>query len=98
MYRDIEIPEPIDRQPQQRERGQTEQPPLPRDEREPILDQNRDERRTVFALGSQDYRLNNNQARMLADVGRFRVVNKNELLKQVYKGQVYAVNGDLTHV
>lgn len=98
MYRDIEIPEPIDRQPQQRERGQTEQPPLPTDEREPILDQNRDERRTVFALGSQDYRLNTNQARMLADVGRFRVVNKNDLLKQVYKGQEHAFNRDLTHL
>src|SRR5260370_7761314 len=98
MYRDIEIPEPIDRQPQQRERGEREQARLGRDEGEAIVEQDRDEGGTVFALGSQDYRLNTNQARMLGDVGRFRVVNKNDLLKQVYKGQEHAFNRDLTHL
>jgi hypothetical protein len=59
---------------------------------------NHDEQRTAYELRDKKYRLNDLEARMLSDIGKFRSVEKDDLLRGIYKGQQEAFDRDLRHL
>jgi hypothetical protein len=54
--------------------------------------------RTVYELCEKSYRLNDQEARILSDIGKFRVIEKADLLRHIYKGDLAAFDRDLRHV
>jgi hypothetical protein len=54
--------------------------------------------RVAYELRDRSYRLNDLEARMLADIGTFRATEKADLLCHVYKGDKAAFERDLTHL
>ncbi len=108
MDRDLDIPDQPDRQKPGRDvRTRPTLPALIPLEQETIVpeqiapDRENDQRhdgRAVFELRQRSYRLNNREAQVLTEVGIFRVIEKGELMKQVYRGDKASFDRDLTHL
>jgi hypothetical protein len=54
--------------------------------------------RTTYEVRDKKYRLNDREARMLTDIGKFRTIEKGDLLRRIYKGDKDAFDGDLRHL
>src|SRR5437016_3602481 len=54
--------------------------------------------RAVYELRDRTYRLNDNEGRMLLEIGRFRSIEKAALLKHVYGGNQDLFDRGLTHL
>src|SRR5580765_582854 len=59
---------------------------------------NHDEQRTAYELRDKNYRLNALETKMLSDIGKFRAIEKADLLRSIYKGQQEAFDRDLRHL
>lgn len=81
MYRDFDDSRPPDFS--LKERSVPKPPDIRTNDRQPEIHDGR----SVYELREKGYRLNDLEAQMLADVGRFRAIEKGDLLKHVYKGQ-----------
>lgn len=93
MYRDFEDSPGPDRSLTNQLRP--DQPPrIHADRCEP----EKDDQRAVYKLQDKSYRLNDLEARTLHDVGRFRVIEKIDLLRKIYKGDEKTFNRDLSHL
>src|SRR5579864_6810787 len=56
------------------------------------------DQRSLYELPEKTYRLSDLEARMLADVGKFRAIDKGDLLQHVYKGEQQSFDRDLHHL
>ena len=81
------------------ERSRQERPP-DSSKREPsdLHDRPAPDGRTVYELREKSYRLNDREARMLSDIGAFRAIEKDDLLRHIYKGEQAAFDRDLRHL
>lgn len=95
MYRDLENSHTPDASLTDRPNFHPERQPASRPDRREI---EQDNQRTVYKLQDKSYRLNELESRILHDVGRFRVVEKIDLLRRVYGGDEKTFNRDLTHL
>lgn len=87
MYRDLD-------NTTQPGRDSSERPSPSPKERQPETNDDR----TVYDLREKSYRLNDREARMLADIGKFRAVEKRDLLRNIYQGQQQSFDRDLKHI
>lgn len=62
------------------------------------LDRTATDARTTYELRDKKYRLNDREALMLTDIGKFRTIEKGDLLRHIYKGDKDAFDRDLRHV
>lgn len=94
MYRDFDDSRPQDHR--------LEEPSTRRPDRRPAQVNNPQpeihDRRSVYTLRQKSYHLNDLEARMLADVGKFRTIEKGDLLRHVYKGEQPPFDRDLRHL
>lgn len=93
MYRDFDDSRPQDHLEQRSTRQPDRRPAQVNDLQPEIHDP-----RSVYELREKSYHLNDLEARMLADVGKFRTVEKGDLLRHVYKGEQPAFDRDLRHL
>ena|SRR5579862_2436661 len=56
------------------------------------------DQRSLYELPEKTYRLSDLEARMLADVGKFRTIEKGDLLRHIYKGEQQFFDRDLRHL
>lgn len=93
MYRDIDESRAQDHSPH--ERHQTDQrPTFGPNRRQPEIE----DQRAVYEMRDKNYRLNDLEARVLTDVGKFRTIEKNDLLRHIYKADQHAFDRDLRHL
>jgi hypothetical protein len=92
MYRDLEDSRQQDHSPA--ERQQAERQSFQPNDRHPEMP----DQRNVYPLGSKSYRLNDLEARLLIDVGKFHTIEKGDLLRKVYKANQESFDRDLTHL
>jgi hypothetical protein len=57
-----------------------------------------DEQRSAYELRDKNYCLNALETKMLSDIGKFRAVEKADLLRSIYQGQQKAFDRDLRHL
>lgn len=93
MHRDFDDSRPHDHNPQDRPQADHRSPSRPEDRQPEIQDQ-----RNVYDLREKSYRLNDLEALMLADVGKFRTIEKGDLLQHIYKGDQPSFDRDLRHL
>lgn len=93
MYRDFDDSRPQDHL-EQRSTPQPDRRPAQVNHLKPEIH----DPRSVYELREKSYRLNDLEARVLADVGKFRTVEKNDLLRHIYKADQHAFDRDLRHL
>lgn len=93
MHRDFDDSRPHENSPQERPQV-NQRPALRPNEREPEIH----DQRNVYHLRDKSYRLNPLEATMLADVGKFRTIEKGDLLQHIYTGDQKSFDRDLTHL
>jgi hypothetical protein len=82
IYRDEERSDALARDGQQR--SGREHPPVPREER--VREVVRQRIRTIYTDRSKQYSLRDSEIHSLSEVGKFRVVAKNDLAEFAYNG------------
>jgi hypothetical protein len=93
MYRDLEDGTRADRNqsvPSGLERPHTQ---ISKDH-----EHSQDEQRSAYELRDKNYCLNALETKMLSDIGKFRAVEKADLLRSIYQGQQKAFDRDLRHL
>lgn len=93
MYRDYDQSQTLSRDGQQRHDPHPARPADRPARQDGIRDQ-----RTVYDVRGKSYRLNELEARMLADIGKFRAIDKDDLRRHIYKGDQESLDRDLRHV
>lgn len=91
MYRDFEDSRSPDYSTNERTAARHERQP---EARQPEINDGR----SIFELRDKTHRLNDLEARLLSDVGRFRAIDKSDLLRNVYQGKQEAFDRDLRHL
>src|SRR5215470_7011901 len=93
MYRDIDESRPQNHSPHERQHTY-QRPTLRPNGRQPEIE----DQRSVYELRDKSYRLNDLEARALADVGKFHTIEKTDLLRHVYKADQRTFDRDLRHL
>ena len=93
MYRDLDESRPQNHSPHGRHQAD-QRPTLRPDDRQPQIE----DHRNVYELRQKSYHLNPLEARVLADAGKFRTIEKTDLLRHIYKADQQAFDRDLRHL